>query len=175
MLSKSDLEKTERLYLKYSRYMYRVAYSVLKDDFSADDAVQNAVIKAMKNLDSIDEADESRTASYLCIIARNEAKRLYRSNHRNVSTDDHENAIDMLASPFDTENMVISNETIQEIRTFVNNEKPDYRDTFILHFYKEYTVKETADIMHSKEDTIYKRLQRIKAKIQDALGKRVAK
>lgn len=155
--------------------MYNAAYSILNDHFSADDAVQNAVIRVMKNLDKIDEADEKKTVAFLCITARNEAKRLYRANHREVLPDDPENAIEMIASPFDTERIVISNETIQEIRTCINNEKPDYRDTFILHFYKEYTVKETADIMRSKEDTIYKRLQRLKAKIQNNVGKKVLK
>lgn len=175
MLSKTDLLKTERLYSRYGRHMYNAAYSILNDHFSADDAVQNAVIRVMKNLDKIDEADEKKTVAFLCITARNEAKRLYRANHREVLPDDPENAIEMIASPFDTERIVISNETIQEIRTCINNEKPDYRDTFILHFYKEYTVKETADIMRSKEDTIYKRLQRLRAKIQNNVGKKVLK
>lgn len=174
MLSESNLLKAEQLYLKYSQHMYKAAYKVLHDHVLAEDALHNAIMKVMKNLDKIDETNEPKTISYLCIIAQNEAKRVYNAHHKVVLMDDPEYGVDMVTSYFDTENLVISRETLKEVKDFVKDEKPVYRDTFVLRYFKDHTIKEVADITNSKEDTVYKRLQRLVVKIENNLGKRVS-
>ena len=43
------------LYEKYSKFMFKVAFDILNNNYAAEDALQQAFIKISKNLDKIDK------------------------------------------------------------------------------------------------------------------------
>lgn len=72
----------EILYNNYSIFMYKVAYSILKDKSLAEDAVQISFIKIMKHLDNIDISDKTKTRNFLGLICKNCTKRLERARQK---------------------------------------------------------------------------------------------
>lgn len=62
--------------------MYWEAYGILKDRMLAEDAVQQAFIKVMKNLHKLDEKSCHKTTGYVVTIARNVSKSLYKQRKK---------------------------------------------------------------------------------------------
>lgn len=46
----------------------------------------------------------------------------------------------------------------------------NYRKVIYLHYYEGYKIKEIADILHKKENTIHTWLKRAKDELKDLLG-----
>ena len=69
--------KFEQLYLLYRQDMFKTAYSILKNDFEAEDAVYEAFIIVIKNLEKISEIKCPQTHAYLIIIVKNLALKIY--------------------------------------------------------------------------------------------------
>jgi RNA polymerase sigma-70 factor (ECF subfamily) len=57
--------------------MFKTAYSILKNDFEAEDAVHEAFIIVIKNLEKISEIKCPQTHAYLIIIVKNLAFKIY--------------------------------------------------------------------------------------------------
>ena len=66
----------EILYSNYSIFMYKVAYSILKDKILAEDAVQISCIKIMEHLDNIDISDKTKTRNFLGLIYKNSVENI---------------------------------------------------------------------------------------------------
>src|SRR4029453_7013172 len=66
-----DAAAFETLIRRHDRFLYRVARSVLLDDYEAEDVVQETFIKAFKRLG--DFRGEARLSTWLTRIALNEA------------------------------------------------------------------------------------------------------
>ena len=54
-LVETEEEKSlvEALYIKYEQDMYNVAFSILHNNYDAEDAVQEAFLRVIENLDKI--------------------------------------------------------------------------------------------------------------------------
>ncbi len=47
----------EEIYKKYSKFMYKVAYSVLHNKYDSEDAVQQSFLRIIDNLDKIGDLE----------------------------------------------------------------------------------------------------------------------
>ena len=79
-----DLEKAERLYLKYSKAMLRAAIRSTDDYHLAEDAVHQAFEKAMKMLSTINESNEKRTGGLLILMTTQSVTELYHKKVRDI-------------------------------------------------------------------------------------------
>ena len=79
-----EAEKFTAIYERYHRILLRLACSILKEQQAAEDAVQNAFLNILRNLDKIDEIDCSKTRVFLIVITRRECYKLY-----NIRREDH--------------------------------------------------------------------------------------
>ncbi|HFL3113362.1 TPA: RNA polymerase sigma factor, partial [Clostridioides difficile] len=82
-----DKVKFEKIYEKYRQIMFYVANKILKDDHLAEDAVHNAFIRIIKNIDKIDEVDSPRTKAFIVIIVERIAIDFYRKRKREKVSD----------------------------------------------------------------------------------------
>ena len=85
--SDSDKSKFEQLYIKYRNPMLNRAYDILGDRGLAEDAVHNAFLSILKNLDKIDDVCSNRSRAYVLIIAENMAKNMYKKEKRMYEAD----------------------------------------------------------------------------------------
>ena len=79
LVEDGEVGKLEALYREYKSKMLSKAYSVLRDEGLAEDAVHNAFMRILKNLDKIDEVKSSRTRGFVLVITANVAKRCIRA------------------------------------------------------------------------------------------------
>ena len=64
----NNREIIEEIYKLYEQKMFYIAFSILKDESAAEDAVQNAFIKLINNISRVKDPDSDRTKA--CSRAR---------------------------------------------------------------------------------------------------------
>jgi len=75
--NEADCNKLTELYEAHSKVMYRVAYSIMRDHFAAEDVVQEAFIRLEKNIFKISQIRCNETRAFLVTIVRNLAINAY--------------------------------------------------------------------------------------------------
>jgi len=76
--NKENRSRLEALYKQYASQMYKVAIRILKDEYLAQDAVQEAFINISNNLGKFGESDYHKMRALLIIIVRNTSIDIYR-------------------------------------------------------------------------------------------------
>ena len=69
--SEEDKSKFEAIYNKYRYLMFSVANRVLNNQYDAEDAVHQAFLSIIDNLNKVREVDCPETRSYVVIITEN--------------------------------------------------------------------------------------------------------
>lgn len=83
--SDEDKSKFEQIYLKYRNLMFYVARKILNNQQDAEDAVHQAFVSIIENLEKISDVDCPKTRSYIVIIVERKAIDLMRKNEKVVS------------------------------------------------------------------------------------------
>ena len=169
--TEEDRNKFELIYEKYRKLMFHVANQILNDDLLAEDAVQDAFVKVIENLDKIEDIDSHNTKSYIVILIRNHSINLY--NHRKkrwyVPFENMENILfcDMIVENEDDNDL----SSLGNLGSAVMQLPVIYRDTITLKYIHGFTNSEIALSLNINEATVRKRVERAKQKIQDILEK----
>lgn len=142
------------LYNQYGNAMLRVARRYFPEDpQDAEDAVQNAWLKVVKNILKIQEIPCKKRGAYLVIIVRNEAITILRKRRRGLPLED---ALAGEAAGFGDD----SGKTVIELIRAM----PDtYRAVLEMRFVEERSTKEIAAALHLTESAVNTRIHRGRA------------
>ena len=77
----SDSEKLERLYELYEQKMYAVAFSILRNEWQAEDAVQDAFVRLLKNIRKLRDLEDEKTRSYVLQTIQSASLDQYRKSN----------------------------------------------------------------------------------------------
>src|SRR5690349_7333998 len=89
---KADLDAFEVLMRQHNRMLFRTARAILRDDAEAEEALQDAYIKAYRNMDQF--RGESKLSTWLVRITANEALMRLRKRTRTAEIVDlHASAV----------------------------------------------------------------------------------
>ena len=77
----------ENVYLKYEQDMYKVALGILHNKQDAEDAVHDAFIQIVRNVDKIIQVDRPKLRGFLVIIIRNCSINIYRKRKKDAHFD----------------------------------------------------------------------------------------
>lgn len=164
-----DVNVAKKLYVKYSKFMFKVAYSVLNDHYKAEDAVQQAFIRIIKNLNKIDIEQEKRTRNFIGLITKNVSIDMYnRDKNEALPIDDDtliESSVDISSI------IIITKETYKRIKKQINLLKPIYQEVIYMKFEQNFNVNEISEILNISPETVRKRIERGRKKIINALNK----
>lgn len=136
--------------------MYRLSYSILKNEEDAQDAVQEAIYNAYKNLETL--KDKRKFKSWIYKIVTNTSLEILR-NKKNYIDIEQEN---IPAEKIDIDTNLTLWKAVQGL------EQP-YRTTITLFYYEDMSIKEISEITGSKIDAIKKQLSRGRAKIKEVI------
>lgn len=154
--SPEDKRKIEKLYEKYNRLMYVVAFNILKRSEDAEDVVMETWEKVIVHLDKIKKIDCQETKSFLVIVTERTAIDLYRKNKKRgrvlIALPEYEEAPFFATREKKFENV--------ELYHVMRNIPKKYAEVLILHYIQELTGKEIAKLFDMKEDVVMKRLSR---------------
>lgn len=161
--SPDDQVKFERVYNKYRYLMLHVANQILQNHHDAEDAVHQAFISIIENLDKISEVNSPKTRSYIVIITERKAIDLLRKIHRQQSLELNEELAGV-EIPFDMDNPIA--EAIAKIPA-------QYREVLLLRFYNGFSSKEIASILNISDSGVRKLIGRAKIALQEEIEKEV--
>ncbi len=152
----------ERMMKQYGTPVLRMCCAYLRDPSLAEDAVQEAFIKAYRKLDRAIGFDQKREKAWLMKIAINTCKDYFRGSwfrhiDRNVAAED-------LASQnyeMDWKDRLLSDAVIQLPRKL--------KEVVLLFYYQEMSYEEVAKALSISRSTVYNRLVSARARMKDLL------
>lgn len=171
----------ELLMRRYNRRLFRIARGILKDDDEAEDAVQEAYVRAWSSLGQW--RGQGSLAAWLCRIASNEAlmrrRRLQRERGRVVAVGgDAASAADPVAAARSPEAGPAAKLHAAQLRHLLESAVdglPDgCRDAFILREVEQMSVAETAGCLGIEEGAVKTRVHRARRLLQRNLTEELA-
>lgn len=136
--------------------MYILAYSILKNQADAQDAVQESIYNAYKNIQGL--KDKRKFKSWIYKIVTNASFEILRSKKTYVDIEKE----NIASNKVDTDTNLTLWNAVQEL------EQP-YRTTIILFYYEDMSIKEISKITGATTDAIKKQLSRGRNKIKEAI------
>lgn len=136
--------------------MYRLSYSILKNEADAQDAVQEAIYKSYKNLETL--KDKRKFKPWIYKIVTNTSFEILK-NTKNYLDIEEEN---IQAEKIDIETNIT-------LWNAVQNLKQPYRTVITLFYYEDMSIKEISKITGNNTDAVKKQLSRGREKIKEVI------
>lgn len=160
---------------RHNRTLWRIARGILGDDGEAEEAVQDAYLRAFTSLDAF--RGESSLGTWLARIAINEALRRAQRRRATVDLDevadtlptDHAGSATM-APPSGPEHAAMRAEMRRMIEHAVDALPAAFRTVFIMRVVEQMNVEETAAALGIPTATVKTRLHRATSQLRLALG-----
>ncbi len=154
---------------RYNQRLFRIARSIVTNDAEAMDVVQEAHIKAFTKI--ADFRGPAGFFSWLAVITRNEGLMRIRKTKRevlfvdfNAEANESNEVIDIFKKDEnEAPDSLLENQQLKKIiNQNLDNLKEDYRIVFVLRGIEKLTVKETAEILDIRQETVKSRYFRAK-------------
>lgn len=165
---KSKFDSFEQMVNPFYNNLYRYIFLILRNEYAAEDVLQNTLIKAFKNLDSL--KDESKFKNWIFTIAKNESMSWIKKHKKYVAVE--ENTLEFISKNEDSylpEDFIIREETKKIVIDIINSLEPKYRDVIILKYYNRLTENEISKVLNIKRGTVKSRHKRAKDQIYKKL------
>ena len=161
-----DMRALEALMRLYNRKLYRTARAILRDDAEAQDAVQEAYLRAYHALGSF--RGEAKLSTWLVRITANEA--LMRRRRRTLPATDDCNAETVADDASDPEADAQRGEMRRLLQSRIDALPEGYRTVFVLRGVEELSVEETAAALDIPEATVRTRFFRARGLLRAAMA-----
>jgi RNA polymerase sigma-70 factor, ECF subfamily len=164
---------------RHNRRLYRITRSILRNDSEAEDAVQEAYIKAFTHLNGF--RAEASLSTWLSRIAMNEAlERLRRerpmSERQSVNASATEAQIlkfPHAAASADPERGMAQREIIELVERAADQLPEIFRIVFVMRLIEGMSVEETAALLDLEPKTVKTRLHRARKLLRKHLEKQI--
>ena len=172
-----DHEAFHGLVRPYERAIYLAAKSILQNEADAEEAAQEAVLKAFTHIRSF--RGESKFSTWLIQITINEARMKLRKDHRHLydSLDEPKTSEEGDYWPLDFADWrEIPSEALEreELRGALNRAldslSAKYREVIICRDIQQLSIEETAQVLGISESNVKTRLLRARLQMRDALA-----
>lgn len=155
-MSRENLMDFDSIYLEYKDYIYRTCILYLKDHHLAEDCTQNVFVKVYRKQKSYKGKSSLKTwITRICINCCRDMLRK-RKEEDNLDETLPEKESDH------TEQLIVS-EAVMSLPL-------QFREIVILYYYREFTMKEIAEITNTKIPNIEYRIRRAKELLRERLG-----
>lgn len=152
-----DKERFTQLVTAQQRRMYRIAVSYTASSADAEDAMQEALLRAWSKRHTL--RDEALFATWLTRILINECKTLLRKRKRSVPVEQ----LPALAAP-------PADEEAAEVRQVMFAMPQHYRLPLVLSLVEGYTMKEIAALLRLPLGTVKSRIARGKKMLEQEVS-----
>src|SRR5258706_1184949 len=162
-----------------NRRLYRLARGILRNDSEAEDVVQETYVRAFTHLQ--DFRGDSSFATWLGRIAINEALGRLRRQRASVewtslppgTLEAQIIQFPLSAASEDPEKSMAQREIQHVVEHAIDDLPEAFRIVFITRVIEGMNVKETADILGLKPETVKTRLHRARAMLRDNVEKKI--
>jgi len=172
-----DRQAFYELVRPHERSIYSAAYSILGNEADAEDAAQEAVLKAYTHLARF--RAEAKFKTWIVQITLNEARMKLRKDHRKLYESLDETREDQDGDyipkdyadwrPIPSEKLG-QKELRQALARALASLAPIYREVFVLRDVQKLSIAETAKMLGITESSVKTRLLRARLQMRDALA-----
>ncbi|BCR04874.1 RNA polymerase sigma factor [Desulfuromonas versatilis] len=176
-IRQGDGASFELIMRRYNRRLYRIARGILRNEAEAEDAVQEAYVRAYQKLDRFE--GKGPLSAWLARITVNEALGRLRAAavvNNSISLDDPErgegaNYMAELTFPGPSPEQDAARGEFRRMLEVAIDALPDvYRLVFVLRGLEELSVAETADCLELEQATVKTRYHRARKILQEHLA-----
>jgi RNA polymerase sigma-70 factor (ECF subfamily) len=170
-----DMESFNQLALKYQNMLYRIALRILNDECAADDATQNAMIQAFRNIRSFRGGSFRSWLARVTVNASYDEMRRWRRqpalsfeqvNHEGEEVESLPWMMDLSAGPEERYDSVELKDALQRC---VKALTPDYRLVVVLVDVEGMSYEEVARVANIPVGTVKSRLARARMQLRKSL------
>ncbi len=152
-----------QVYNDYHKAMYNTAYRILKDEFEAEDLIQEAFLTAFTKLNTF-KGDVTFGAWLKRIVINKSITQLKKSNRYN------EVKMEIIPNLEEEETTVNYNSlTIKEVMNSLLNLKENYRVILTLNLIEGYDYEEISQILNYTNENVRTTISRAKKKLKQVL------
>ena len=153
----------------YQNAVYNLCYRMLGERTEAEDATQEAFLRAYLNMNRYDPARSFKTwilsiASNHCIDRLRKRRLIWLSLEEPLPPNVH-----LHSDEPDPEDVTIHDERSQAIQGLMNTLSTEYRAAVILRYWYDYSYAEIADILDTTESAIKSRLFRARQSLANQI------
>lgn len=157
-----DKTLLERLYLDYRVLMKRIAYKILGDDALAEDAVHNAFLRIISNLEKFYDKSCQETEGLIVIIIRSASIDMYRKRRRELENSDISDISDIQVPANTDFSVVEAKDILKSVEALPEN----YRNALLLKVEYAFTDREIGAMLGISTSAASKRLERARKLMQ---------
>ena len=139
--------------------LFRVAFAILRNRTDCEDAAQNAVLKAYRNLGSLKQRSCFKT--WLISILKNECFDMLKRRRPTLDVTEQELSYEMAVPDVDL------NRAFDQL-------SPEERLTITLYYYEGYDTRKIAQLTEVSEGTVRSRLSRARSSLRTMLQEKEA-
>lgn len=165
-LRSGDESAFELIMRRYNQRLYRIARSILKDDFEAMDAVQEAYLKAYTQIEQF--SGPTGFASWLSRITSNEAMMRIRKQSRISYTVDDPKVknIELTSPQAQPLDRLASKQLRKLLEDAIDQLSVNNRSVYVMRAIEQLSTQETAASLSVSEDVVKTRYRRAKQSLQ---------
>ncbi len=163
----------EVLLRRHDSRVYRTVRAILRDEGEAEDAMQEAWVRAYEHLG--EWAGASSFSTWLVRIAANEALGRLRKRARLVPVEDEADEEGGIMDPRaeNPEERAAAHETVRLLERAVDGLAPPYRAVYVLREVEQLSTAETAEALSLGEEAVKVRLHRARGMLRRSLGEAI--
>jgi RNA polymerase sigma-70 factor (ECF subfamily) len=159
LLAQKDRNAFGLIYEKYFERIYLFVYKRVQDEAKAGDICQEAMLKAMYNIEKYENRGAPFTA-WLYRIASNEVNLFFRKSKKMMSVEIQEKDLKDIMVEISLQKIDDQNEQ-DKLISALNSLKPEHAEIIDLRFFMRYSFKEIAEFYNITEANAKMRVYRI--------------
>ncbi len=156
----------ERLYIDQKQTMYHTAFAILKNKQDAEDAVHEAFLRIITNIDKLSDIGSEKIKSFVIIVVKNIAIDIYRKRQKNVIADVPE---DDDADISEVERKVLESSEYDILNKVVVMLPETQRNVLILKYYHDMTTADISAMLGVTASAVRTRICRAERKLAKML------
>lgn len=167
----------QSIILKYHRMIYDLAFRMLGQRQDAEDATQEAFLRAYRKLSTYKLSFKFSTWLYTVSlnVIRNRLRRRWLKKVFSLSRDEEDEAstfepLDHAPGPEANLEAKQASDLLDEM---IQALKPDWKDVFVLHYVKNLPCKEVAELLEISEESVKIKLFRSRRHLQQKFKRRL--
>ena len=149
-----DKEAFEEIIMENIDYFYKIAYTILKNEEDASDAISNTVLKAYTKIKQLQKDDFFKT--WITKILKNECYDIIRKNKKIVYIEEYKQ-----------ENLKYSHEKEEQvdIKKAIQSLNENLSEIVILYYIQDKSIAEISKILKIPQGTVKSRLYKARSEI----------
>lgn len=170
MADSDRLARFEQLVLPHLDAAYNLARWLMRNEQDAEDAVQEAYLRAFRFFDTLESRD---ARPWLLAIVRNACRSLFQKSPSREDTMEFDDQIHGVSTEEGPEQRYLREADIGQVRSCIEQLPGDYREVLILREIEGLSYKEIAAAVAAPVGTVMSRLSRARVRLQDCLAMRL--